>query len=168
MPAAEYTRYKSLSPKDQQTYQLLLDVAQSDAFQTRRVEALRADWAAQDAVATANYEREAGAALMPIAIYALPIYKNSQAEFDKKLESYRSYNFYNLLWCACRIMGIDSKLTNREDGSPAAKAFRLKLAKDLAALWSRSKERATIKNKEGKTVEIFKLLGPTYESSQKG
>jgi hypothetical protein len=166
MPAAEYTRYKSLSPEDQRTYQLLLDVAQSDAFQTRRVEALRADYAAKDAVATANYEREAGAALMPIAIYA--IYKNSQAEFDKKLPGYRSYAFYNLLWCACRIMGVDAKLTDRANGSPAAKAFRLKLAKDLAALWARSKERATIKNKDGKTVEIFKLLGPTYESSQKG
>ena len=65
-------------------------------------------------------------------------------------------------------MGVDFKLTDREDGSPAAKAFRLKLAKDLGALWAKSKERATVKDKTGKTVEIFKVLGPTYQDAQKG
>ena len=169
MSIAEYERYEKLPDFPDNTknrYTTLLTPAQNEEFWKTHHVVIKARYAAKDAVATANYEREAGAALMPIAIYA--IYKNSQAEFDKNLPYYRSYTFYSLLRCACRIMGVDFKLTDREDGSPAAKAFRLKLAKDLGALWARSKERATIKNKDGKTVEIFKLLVPAYNDTQKG
>ena len=168
MSIAEYERYEKLPDFPDNTknrYTTLLTPAQNEEFWKTHRAVIKARYAAQDATATGNYDKEAGRALMPIAIYV--VYNNSQAEFDRKIEGYRADTFYHLLYLLAtgnNTTHPNYKLVNRLNGSPEAKAFRLKLAKEMGALWAKSKEKATING-----VQVFKKLKEGgWDNSLKG
>ena len=114
----------------------------TDAFYKTYHAVLKARQLAALAAGTEGYEREAGAALQPIAIY---VYYKDKANFDKNLAGYRGVLFYIILQDLNRLLGKDPAkrpLLEQTAKSPAAKAYRLKLAKEAAALFASGKERA--------------------------
>ena len=141
MPQAEYDRFEKLSSADQQIYRRLMTPAQNDAYWARRSEVMKAQVAAAAASGTANYEREAGAALMPVAIYA---YYGTRANFDKNLEGYRGSLFYDLLGSLNYYLKKDSAkapLLKQTNSSAEAKAYRLSLSKEAATRLASGKEK---------------------------
>jgi hypothetical protein len=164
MPTAEYERYKKLSSLDRSIYWQKMTPQQREEFNKKVSAVHKAERDANLATANKNYDREAGAALAPAATWIG--YNNDKALFDRKIDSYRAAGFYETLFHAVgALYGYSSPqraLVVSENGSPAAKAYRLKLSKELAALWAKSKEKGVLTTAAGKKIEIFKAIKNTW------